>query len=120
MHKLNEVPVDFDYRFFHINNYHNFISTIANNRNNYPTKELAEAGLALTQLLYLRDIYNDGWVADWNDDANNKFCISIVANELRRTTLDYTNKTMHFKSAELRDTFLHNFKDLLETAKPLL
>ena len=30
-HKLNEVPEDFDYKFFHIDNYHNFMATIANN-----------------------------------------------------------------------------------------
>ena len=30
-HKLNEVPEDFDCKFFHIDNYHNFMTTVANN-----------------------------------------------------------------------------------------
>jgi len=83
-------------------------STI-NDKNIYPTKKLAEAGLALTQLLYLREIYNDGWVVDWSDNST-KYCIIVYENEY----------IMHFKTKELRALFLENFRDLLEIAKPLL
>ena len=38
-------------------------------KNTLPTKELAEAMLAMCQLLYLRDIYNDGWVPDWENES---------------------------------------------------
>ncbi len=89
------------------------------NKNVYPTEELAEAGLALTQLLYLRDIYNNGWVANWFESYT-KYCIHVMSTSITRHNANVTPSVMHFKTRELRDTFLHNFKDLLETAKPLL
>ncbi len=45
-HKLNEIPEDFDCKFFHIDNYHNFMTTVANN-------------LSLTEESKLENIKND-------------------------------------------------------------
>jgi hypothetical protein len=85
----------------------------------WPTKELAEAALALAQLLQLRDRYNDGWVPDWNSSTD-KFTIYIQSNDI----LSNYNQTYHhvlaFKTRTLRNEFLTNFKDLIEIAKPLL
>ncbi|MFW6272150.1 MAG: hypothetical protein ACOC2U_00005, partial [bacterium] len=87
------------------------------NRNIYPTKELAEAGLALTQLLQLREAYyQEGWAPEQDNYA------------IRRTTRDemkvinqygYKN-ILSFKTREIAEKFLDNFRDLIETAQPLL
>lgn len=93
--------------------------TFCDNKNIFPTRELAEASLALAQLLQLRDRYNDGWVADWND-RNKKYIINIF---LGKIDIDYYHNiqsVLNFKTRELRDLFLENFRDLIETAKPLL
>lgn len=48
---------------------------VSDDRNLLPTKEAAEAHLALMQLHQLRDCYRQGWVPDWEDAAENKWCI---------------------------------------------
>ena len=88
------------------------------NKNSLPTKELAEAMLALCQLLYLRNIYNDGWEPDRNDE-NYKYVISVGRNNLIKYIFS-SRRPLSFKSEKLRDEFYENFKDLLEIAKPLL
>ena len=82
------------------------------------TKEQAEAFLALQQLVYLRDIYRDGWVptgADW---------IHVIRIYNGTATCDRIGGSYHrplsFKSEELAKQFFSNFKDLIEIAKPLL
>ena len=96
------------------------LSFIINNEKNvYPTKELAKASLALTQLLQLRDRYNDGWVPDWTMNSN-KHCIFIGKNGFVCDYIFNVPKVFAFKTKELRDVFFENFKELLEIAKPLL
>lgn len=89
------------------------------NKNILPTKELAHAMRALCQLLYLRDIYNDGWQPDW-DNNSQKCVITVVRNEFAKDYLIASQRILFFKKRKLRDEFLENFKDLLEIAKPLL
>ena len=95
------------------------ISTNYADRNIFPTKEEAEASLALAQLCQLRDRYNDGWKPDW-EDFTMKPCI-FFRKEIAETGF-YRNEraVLSFKTEELRDKFLENFKDLIEVAKPLL
>lgn len=89
-------------------------------RNILPSKELAEAMLALCQLIQLRDCYNDGWVPDWTDELTAKYCISIQSGE-PKLNMNFTyQKILAFKTKELHDQFLENFRDLIEIAKPLL
>ncbi|HEX8586096.1 MAG TPA: hypothetical protein VF680_17015 [Allosphingosinicella sp.] len=88
-------------------------------RNVFPTKELAEASLALAQLLQLRDIYNGDWKPDWND-GKNKYTIITNHNSVVYSATSGTNCVMVFKSQDIRHKFFDNFKDLLEIAKPLL
>lgn len=94
--------------------------TISKNRNLFPTKEEAEACLALAQLCQLRDRYNDGWKPDWKDDNQFKWCIDFFQDVVRKTAVLFVRRTLTFKTEELRDKFLENFRDLIETAKPLL
>lgn len=95
-------------------------TTAYDNRNIFPTEEEAEACLALAQLCQLRDRYNDGWKPNWKDDNQFKWCIDFFQDVVRKTAVLFVRRTLTFKTEELRDKFLENFKDLIETAKPLL
>lgn len=92
-----------------------------NNRNVFPTKELAEAALALAQLLQLRDAYNDGWIPNW-EGTNGKYVITktLSGNKIKKDIYWSSYKLMTFKTEELRDKFFDNFQDLLQIANPLL
>lgn len=94
----------------------------ANERNKsiLPTKQLAEAMLAMCQLLYLRDIYRQGWIPDYNDSSQNKFGIYFFKNCLTTNVSQLITHTISFQSTEIAEQFLENFRDLLETAKELL
>lgn len=89
-------------------------------KNRFPTKEEAEACLALSQLCQLRDRYNDGWKPDWEDYNQFKWCIDVFKDNIRKVAYLFVKKVLVFKTEELRDKFLENFRDLIETAKPLL
>lgn len=91
-----------------------------NNKNVFPTKEEAEACLALAQLCQLRDRYNDGWKPDWRTGSKIKYCITIDENKITEWQYITINRILYFKTEELRDKFLENFRDLIEIAKPLL
>ena len=93
--------------------------TYKENKNIFPTKEEAEACLALAQLCQLRDRYNDGWKPNW-DDGGEKHCVYFHDNEINSAYTYSSHRVLTFKTQELRDKFLENFKDLIETAKPLL
>jgi hypothetical protein len=75
--------------------------------------------VALARLEILRDIYNDGWVANWTNDED-KFCIGFCIDDINKVTNIGTNKFLAFKDEKTRDLFLENFRDLILTAKPLL
>ena len=89
-------------------------------KNVFPTKEEAEACLALAQLCQLRDIYNGGWKPDWEDTNEQKYVIIIHTGRIQVETFFSIQHLLTFKTAELRDKFLENFRDLIEIAKPLL
>lgn len=89
------------------------------NRNTFPTKEEAEACIALAQLCQLRDRYNDGWKPDWKDSTM-KHCIYFSKGEIRGGHQFENSRILTFEKREIRDKFLENFKDLIEIAKPLL
>jgi len=96
------------------------------NKNTFPTEGEAKACLALAQLCQLRDRYNNGWKPDWEDRAQNKFIIYIHPNneilfdKISANTHAISRHLLTFKTEELRDKFLENFRDLIEIAKPLL
>ncbi len=88
-------------------------------RNTWPTKEEAEACLALSQLCQWRDKYNEGWKPNWTTE-DWKYYIVVRRNKLM---CDYFNTTAHvlaFKTKQIRDKFLEDFAELIEIAKPLL
>ena len=88
--------------------------------NTIVTKELAEAFLALMQLIKFRDIWNAGWKPDFDDNGVSKYVIYIKANKKVTDTFTYANCPLAFKSAEIRDKFSETFDELIQTAKSLL
>jgi len=101
---------------------HRFCSLVSKptHKNIFPTKEEAEACLALSQLCQWRDKYNEGWKPDWNDKNNKKWTIIIFSNDIIAHSYFDTHSVLSFKSAEIRDKFLEDFYELIEIAKPLL
>ncbi len=89
------------------------------NKNIFATKEQAEASIALAQLSQLMVVYNDGWIPDWSSDSA-KYVIVCHNNAITHDYYQRAQKFLAFKTKELRDEFLKNFKDLIEQAKPLL
>jgi len=84
------------------------------------TKELAEAFLALIQLVKFRDIWNDGWKPNYGNNITSGW---IIANDNNKITwfTEYTiSHVLTFQTQELVIKFLKTFKDLIEIAKPLL
>ena len=102
-----------------INYFSEGISTKCADRNIFPTKEEAEASLALAQLCQLRDIYNDGWKPDWKDNFV-KYTLYFWKDNINQINSTGARNLLAFKNATIRDKFLENFRDLIETAKPLL
>lgn len=91
------------------------------NQNVLPTEELAEAMLALCQLLQLRDRYNDGWKPNWCNNSDN-FVIEVYNSEITTDYFNNTQRILAFKTPKLRDTFFNapKIRELIEIAKPLL
>ena len=86
-------------------------------RNLLPSKEAAEAHLALMQLHQLRDCYREGWIPDDNHDnyliLNNKGEYNISVN-------NWTSHFLTFQDRERAEEFLTNFHDLIEKAGDLI
>lgn len=84
------------------------------------SKEEAEAFLALMQLRQLRK----AWVGDWEQSKEN-YCAGIFCSVSEdKATVScakfWTNVTLSFPTKEMAVDFLNCFRDLCETAKPLL
>lgn len=84
-----------------------------------PNKKYAEAMVALCQLIQLRDCYNDGWIPDWTK-VYDKHVIYTMKDQIYRGVNAGTCRILAFKTEELSNEFLNNFKDLIEIAKPLI
>ena len=95
-------------------------NTADNNRNIFLTEAQAKAAIALAQLTQLREVYRQGWVPDWNYAGEMKHSIIKLDGKIDSTMLWRSAHFLTFQSAEVRDQFLKNFKDLIEEASPLL
>ena len=98
--------------------------TRSDNKNVFPSKEEAEASIALAQLCQLRDRYNTDengnvWKPDWKS-AIVKDVIVIVDEEVKVATSYNTRYVLVFKSLFICDHFAKTFKDLILEAKSLL
>lgn len=95
------------------------VGAASNHINDIPVG-LGKPMLALCQLLVCREVYRQGWKPNWKDDKEIKYCIERVENYITKETYELTSKVLSFQSAEIRDEFLENFKDLIEEAKELI
>lgn len=123
LRKVKGFYVDDDSRVCQALNFNIGYSTDVDNQNIFPTKEEAEACLALSQLCQLRDAYNGEPLAnwcDWSDDTQTKYNICIIKNKINCSSWYNSHGVLSFKTAELRDTFLQNFEELILIAQPLL
>lgn len=91
-----------------------------NDLNNVSNEKRAYAHLALMQLVELRDNWNDGWVADWSNGYQEKFCIYFNENNTTIDSYISRNIVLNFKDQQTAKEFLEQFKELIETAKELL
>lgn len=88
-------------------------------KNLLPDRATAEAVLSLCQLIQLRDCYNGDWVPDWENGYENKYCIDFYVGNICACTKCVSPLLLYFKTEELRDEFLRNFRELIEKLKPL-
>lgn len=90
-------------------------------RNLLPSKEAAEAHLALMQLHQLRDCYRQGWIPDWKDKKQDKWVIKYA---YKHYDIIHTTTTLmeflSFQTREITEEFLINFRDLIEKAGDLI
>lgn len=88
-------------------------------KNTLPTKEAAEAHLALMQLHQLRDCYRQGWKPDWNDYNQEKYILEFK--ETSPVSESYTSPYfLAFQSKEITEKFKANFIDLIKQAGDLI
>ena len=85
----------------------------------YINEESEEAFKALKRLVILREFYNEGWEPDWEEE-DTKYTILVAKGELDKGDTHYFQSVLYFKDSEVRDRFLREQIDLLETAKTLL
>ena len=84
------------------------------------SKKRAEQFVILNKLLQIRDYYNQGFEPDWKKEEESKYIIISLKGELKADTSWYTNRIFAFKTRELRDKFLTNFKKDLEFIEEFL
>ena len=86
-----------------------------------PSEEVAEAVTALCKLMFLKDAFNNSWIPDWNDDMQDKWVIERAFGELNVVyTIQSKTKLFVFPTKNDCKKFLEDYRELLETAKPLL
>ena len=93
---------------------------IEHKKNFIKDKEIAEAYAVLPQLIRLRDEYNEGWKPDWGDEDSKKYILSYRRNNIESSHTISLRYLLSFKSEEIRNQFLEDYKYLIEIAKPLL
>ena len=83
---------------------------ISSDRNVLPTRQAAEAHLALMQLHQLRDYYREG----------SEFPYAISRNGNHLYISNNEDKFLSFQTKEKANEFLSNFRDLIEQAGDLI
>lgn len=83
---------------------------------NIMSKELCEAFVAYMKLIQLRN----AWVKNNKESDFERYRICVANGDLIIKSLYYETIGLSFLSQDMAQEFLDTFKDLLETAKPLL
>lgn len=88
-------------------------------KNIMPTKELAEAFLAMMQLMSLRQAWIGNWEPDWKDTTI-KWIIVYEECKLGVCYLCSISHPLTFPTREMAEDFMNCFRDLLNAARPLI
>lgn len=99
--------------------YENTFRYYIDDKNLLPSEEAAKAHLALMQLHQLRDCYRQGWKPDWNEQSV-KHTILIDHNDIVVGKSYVISCFLSFKTEELAEEFLSNFRELIEEAGDLI
>jgi len=89
-------------------------------KNTIPSKELAEAFLAMMQLMSLRQAWIGDWKPDWENNFIGNWCVISQEYKLKVDFFCTVAKVLSFPTKEMAEDFMNCFKDLLEIAKPLI
>lgn len=81
---------------------------------------LGKPMLALCRLLVCREVYRQGWKPDYYGDEGYQYVIDVIYGHIDTSAHLHSQKVFSFQSAEIRDKFLKNFRDLIEEAKELI
>lgn len=60
------------------------------------------------------------WEADWKSGNQTKYCIYNDSDDIKKDSLFFANTILSFPTAEMRDAFYENFKELINKCKELL
>lgn len=82
-------------------------------RNTVPTEKLAIAIRALCKLLYLREVYRDGWRPSVGNLEH-----ALKLTDIHWSLGAYTNEMFSFQDSKTLILFYNNFRDLLEETRP--
>ena len=93
---------------------------IDHDRNILPSKQAAEAHLALMQLHQLRDAWREGWMPDWTKDSQDKFSICSLDGELCIRTHYIYRHFLAFQDEKRANEFKDCFIDLIRKAGDLI
>lgn len=77
----------------------------------------------LGQLLICRDAYwklANNWQPNWKDFSTQKYSISVDKDEIITSHIVTGSRVLVFPTAEMRDIFYENFKELINQCKELL
>ena len=88
-----------------------------------PSKELAEAFLAMMQLMSLRQAWIGDWTPDYYMNMASNWCIEYEPNPGVFSIENHCKTNgggLTFPTREMTKDFMNCFKDLLEIAKPLI
>jgi hypothetical protein len=91
------------------------IYTTDENRNVFATENQAKSALAMAKLSQVMAVYNDGWVADWSDLRQDKYCICIKDKKIQVLLYFGIKHFLAFKTKELAKEFLEIFREDIET-----
>jgi hypothetical protein len=90
-------------------------STFNEYSNLFKTEKQAKSAVAMAKLSQLMSVYNDGWVADWSDFRQDKYCICFKDKKLQVFLYVNIKQFLTFKTVELAEEFLENFREDIET-----
>ena len=89
-------------------------------KNVLPSKQAAEAHLALMQLHQLRDCYRQGWKPDWSNNCQEKYCIEFSDYQYKVFKYFVSCRFLSFQSQKIAEKFLMCFKNLIKQAEDLI